>query len=70
MKRFLMVIALGFALSITVLAGDIPSVPGPQPSSQGMTINPSPDIPSVEAADQLSSDALSALLAALSFLAV
>jgi hypothetical protein len=71
MKRFFVAIALASVLSSTVLAGDIPSVPGPQPPPQGIATSTSPgDIPSGGATEQFSSDSLSALLAALGFLTV
>ena len=71
MKRSLMAIALSLFLSSSVLAGDIPSVPGPQPPPQGITSSTSPgEIPTLGAADQFASDAWSALLSMLGFLAV
>ena len=73
MKRFVTAIALCCILSASALAGDVPSVgaPAPAPSSMTETINTtSPgDIPS-DGKAELSSDALSALLSVLSFLAV
>lgn len=80
MKHVVMTIALTCVLSSSVLAGDIPSVPGPPPPPQGITSTTSPgeiptsgspgDVPTVGAAEQLSSSALSALLTVLGFLAV
>ena len=74
MKRFLIAIALTCALSSSAFAGEIPSVGAPAPASSGTTdptTSSSPgDIPSVGVAEQLSSDALSALLSAFSFLAL
>ena len=74
MKRFLITIALTCALSSSAFAGLIPSVGAPAPASNGTsetTTSTSPgDIPSGGKAEELSSDALSALLAVLSFLAV
>ncbi len=73
MKRFLITIALTCALFSSAFAGDIPSVGAPTPASNGTseTISTSPgDIPTLGKAEQLTSDALSALLSVLSFLAV
>ena len=73
MKRFLITIALTCALSSSAFAGDIPSVGAPAPASSGTTETTatSPgEIPSVGVAEQLSSEALSAVLSVLSFLAV
>lgn len=68
MKRLAAAIALGCFLSITTLAGDIPSVPGPQPSPAAGEIPSVPgDIATPGIADQLSEEALSALLGFLSF---
>lgn len=77
MKRFLMTIALAFALSSSTLAGDIPSVdapsPPPPPPNQ-ITSQTFPDdtlltgdIPSGGFAQQVTDAALSALLTALAF---
>ncbi len=69
MKRFLTAIAMACVLSISALAGDIPTLGAPQPSPQETTISTSPgDIPSGDSAEQISDDALSALLVVLSFL--
>lgn len=76
MKRLLMTVALACLLSSSALAGDVPTVGAPQPP-QGTTISTSPgeiptspgEVPSVGVAEQLSSDALSALLSVLGFLA-
>ena len=66
MKRLLMATAIACALSITTLAGDIPSVGAPQPQSQQAT---SPtllgEIPSDGGARSISEAAVSALLTAL-----
>ena len=74
MKRFLITIALTCALSSSAFAGEIPSVGAPAPASSGTTdptTSSSPgDIPSVGAPEQFTSDALSAVLSVLSFLAV
>ena len=75
MKRFLITIALTCALSSSVLAGEIPSVGAPAPAPSGTTQTspgeiPPGDVPTVGVAEQVSSDALSALLSVLSFLAV
>lgn len=73
MKRFVTVIALSCALSASALAGDVPSVGAPAPASNGMTEttdSTSPgDIPT-DGKSELSSEALSALLSALSFLGI
>jgi hypothetical protein len=72
MKRFLPAIALVCVFSIPAVAGDIPTLGSPQPPPQGTAAPNSPgDIPTSGAAEQeLSSDALSALLSLLGFLAV
>jgi hypothetical protein len=73
MKRLLMTIAFTCAVSSSALAGDIPSVgsPAPAPNPPKAAISPAPgEIPTSGVVDQLSSDALSALLTALSFLTV
>ena len=67
MKRVLAVIALAFFVSSTVLAGDIPSVPGPQPPPPGVASIAPGDIPSGGITTELSSDALNSLISALSF---
>jgi hypothetical protein len=78
MKRFLMTVALTCLLSSSALAGDVPTVGTPQPPNQ-TTATPisTGDTPSVlgdmstdGSADQISGEALSALLAVLSLLAV
>ena len=71
MKRFLIAVLLTCALSSSTLAGIIPSdgspSPAPNPTPTGAT---SPgDIPSDGASGQLSSEALSALMSVLGFLA-
>ena len=69
MKRFLTAIALCCILSASALAGDVPSVGAPSPSSEpAITATSDPgDIQTPGKA--LSSEALSALLSVLSFLA-
>lgn len=66
MKRFLMATAIACALSITTLAGEIPSVGAPQPPPQ-QTTSPTllGEIPSDGGARSLSGAAISALLTAL-----
>ena len=76
MKRFLITIALTCALFSSALGGEIPSVGAPAPAPNGITQTPGEtqtppgDIPSGGVAEELSSDALSALLSVLSFLVV
>ena len=77
MKHVLAAIALSCLLSVPTLAGDIPTDGLPSPAPNGTTQassgkNPTPpgDVPTVGVPEQLSSDALSALLSVLSFLAV
>ena len=74
MKRFLIAIALTCALCSSAFAGDIPSVGAPAPNgitqTPGETQTPPGDIPTDGKAEQISSDALSALLSVLSFLAL
>jgi opacity protein-like surface antigen len=72
-KRFLMIVALACVLWSSALAGEVPTVGTPAPAPEGTTQTGSTvpgEIPSVGVAEQLSSDALSALLAALGFLTV
>ena len=66
MKRFLMAMAIACALSITTLAGDIPSGGLPQPQSP-QTSSPTllGEIPSGDRSDSVSDAALSAILSAL-----
>lgn len=68
MKRLLTAIVLALALSVSALAGDIPTLGAPQPPPQGITASPG-DVPTVGVAEQLSSDALSTLITVLGFLA-
>ncbi|MGH9931381.1 MAG: hypothetical protein ACREA9_19415 [Pyrinomonadaceae bacterium] len=74
MKRFLVAFALAGLLAVSALAGDISTSGAPTPASNGTSVTTtsmSPgDVPTVGVAEQLSSDALSALLSVLSFLAV
>lgn len=66
MKRLLMATAIACALSITVLAGDIPSGGAPQPPPPQTAITATlGDIPSDGGVQLLSDAALSALLTAL-----
>jgi hypothetical protein len=72
-KRFLMIVALACVLWSSVLAGEVPTVGSPAPAPEGTTPTGSTspgDIPTGGVTEQLSSDALSALLAALGFLTV
>ena len=74
MKRFLMTMALACVLSSSALAGDIPSGGSPSPPPQGMTqatdaTSPG-EMPTAGYAEQLSSDALSALLTVLGLVLV
>ena len=66
MKRFLMAMAIACALSITTLAGDIPSGGLPQPQSQPAN---SPtvlgEIPTMGVAQPITDAALTAVLTAL-----
>ena len=73
MKRFLAAIAVICVLTVSALAGDIPTLGSPQPAprEKSRTITRATgDIPSVPVAEQLSGDALTALLSALTFLTV
>ena len=77
MKRYLVSFALTSVLAVSTLAGDISTsgAPAPAPSgitqtSPGETQTPPGDIPISGAPVQISSDALSALLSAFSFLAL
>jgi len=75
-KRLLMTLAIACVLSTSAIAGDIPSVgaPAPPPQSIGTmdttnSTSPGGDIP-ISGKSDLSSEALSALLSALSFLGI
>ena len=75
MRRFLIVIALGSIFSSSALAGDIPSVPGPQPLPQEATRPISPgDLSTSTDPGEVSivgtSAALSALLTVFGLLSV
>lgn len=74
MKRFVMTLALAFVFATSAFAGDIPSVGAPAPPPPNATTD---TIATTEPGDiqtpgksDLSSDALSALLSALSFLGI
>jgi len=72
-KRFLTILMLSCILSVPVVAGEIPTSGSPAPASNGTpaTTNSTElgDIPS-DGQSELSSEALSALLSALSFLGI
>jgi len=68
MDRFFKSIVLTCVLTVSAFAGQIPSVPGPEP--QPSTKTAPADIPSDGIAEQLSSEALSTLLGSLGFLIV
>ncbi|MGH9871961.1 MAG: hypothetical protein ACRD9S_05775 [Pyrinomonadaceae bacterium] len=73
MKRFLMVGGLVGLLAVSAFAGDSSTSGSPAPAPTGTpgTTNTTPgDVPTVGKAEELSSDALSALLSALSFLGI
>jgi hypothetical protein len=71
MKRLLAPMALTCVLSVSALAGDIPTLGAPQPAPAQTTTTTSPgDVPTVGTAEQVSDAALSALLTVLGFLAV
>ncbi len=71
MKRLLMATAVACALSITTLAGDIPSVGAPQPQPQ-QTTGPTilGGIPTDGGARTISGAAVSAILSALGLAAI
>ena len=72
MKRFITTLVLALALSGSVLAGDIPTSGSPAPVPSGPTTSadePAPGDIQTPGKTSLSSDALSALLSVLSFLA-
>jgi hypothetical protein len=73
-KRFLIVTTLTCALSVSAMAGEIPTSGSPTPAPSGTTqttttTSPS-DIPTDGSAEQVSDTALSTLLTVLGFLAV
>lgn len=74
MKQFLLAAVLMCSLASIAIAGEIPSVGSPTPppanGPNGFTSNSPGDIPSVSLTDQLSSDALSALMTMLTALTV
>jgi hypothetical protein len=71
MNRFVISIVLTCALSGIASAGQIPSVPAPQPSPAPAASDPmGGDTPSDGIARELSTDALSTLISALTFLTV
>jgi hypothetical protein len=76
MKRLLMAVALVCFIACTTLAGDVPTVGLPQPlpnttsSAPKGDLSNSGEIPSGGSANNLSADALSALLSVLGYLAV
>ncbi len=70
MKRLFVAISLTCVLSVSALAGEVPTVGVPQPPPSATTgLNSSEDMPT-GSTDQISGEALSALLTVLSFLAV
>jgi uncharacterized protein YdeI (BOF family) len=71
MKRFLMATAIACALSITTVAGEIPSDGAPRPQSQ-QTTSPTlvGEIPTIDKAQSLSDAALSVILTALSLASI
>ena len=73
MKRFLAAIAAICVLTVSALAGDIPTLGSSRPAQveTSQTITPAPgDIPSGGIAEQISSEVLNDLLSALTFLTV
>lgn len=78
MKRLLTIFALTCALSVSVLAGQIPTVGTPQPPPPVTTNTTSPgdilsvpgEIPSGDSAEQISDAALSVLLTLFGLLSV
>ena len=65
MKRFLTSVVLTGVFCVSTLAGEIPSVPGPQPSTPQSSVPLAGDIPSDGSARSVSDAALSAILTAL-----
>lgn len=74
MKQFLLAAVLVCSLASMALAGEIPSVGSPTPppanGPNGISSNSPGDIPTVNLTDQLSGDALSALMTMLTSLTV
>jgi hypothetical protein len=69
MKRLMLGMTLTFAFSISALAGEIPSVGAPAPAGTTKVGNPDPgEVPTTGVADEMASDALSAVLAVLCLL--
>jgi hypothetical protein len=69
MKRLLMTLALTCAFACSVSAGDIPSDGSPAPGDMPTSGTPAPADGPSDGRSELSSEALSALLSVLSFLA-
>lgn len=71
MKRFLPTLALALALSGSVFAGDIPTSGSPAPAPSGPTTTATTEPGDIQTPGKsgLSSEALSALMSVLSFLA-
>lgn len=65
MKQFLASVVLTGVFCISTLAGEIPSVPGPQPSEPQSSVTLSGEIPSDGQAQSIIDAAISALLTAL-----
>jgi hypothetical protein len=65
MKQLLASVVLTGVFCISTLAGEIPSVPGPQPSESQSSVTLSGDIPSGGQPQSITDAALSALLTAL-----
>ncbi len=72
MRRILVTVVLACLLSVSGVAGEIPTSGSPAPSLSSSTqTSPSTgDMPTSGSADQISSEAMSALLSVLSFIAV
>lgn len=71
MKRTLASLMLTFVFCLNVYAGDIPTLPGPQPPPQGISSSQEPgDIPTSGAVDQITVDAWVDLLTMLVSLSV
>jgi hypothetical protein len=69
MKRLITATTLVLALYATVSAGDIPTSGSPAPAPNGFTQTTSPgEVPTVGVAEQITSEATSALLSVLGFL--
>jgi hypothetical protein len=71
MKRFFAALALASLLSVSVLAGEIPTLGTPQPPPQGISDSTSPgEIPTLGLSEQLSKATVSVLLTVLGLLSV